>query len=203
MTTQNNRILGVKANLVPRGLTAAIAIALAGYVAAPAHAFEFGDADGFHGTINTTLSYGIDLRTSDPSADKIAKAHFNPLVGTLPNAQQRTAHGAFSANHDDGDLNYGSSGDVFSNAVKATSEFHLDYGSHMGAFVRASYFYDFENANNDHITSLQAQVKQITDSANSQADLLRSQFTATEGQLAVYQSLQSQLAGFFKQNNGG
>lgn len=58
----------------------------------------------------------------------------------------------------------------------------------------------FENANNDHITSLQAQVKQITDSANSQADLLRSQFTATEGQLAVYQSLQSQLASFFNQS---
>ena len=38
--------------------------------------------------------------------------------------------------------------------MKATSEFHLDYGSHMGAFVRASYFYDFENANNDKLTQL-------------------------------------------------
>jgi len=150
MTTQTR----INTSLVPRGLTAAIALALAGYVATPAQAFEFGDADGFHGTVNTTLSYGVDMRTSDPSPDEIAKAHFNPLVGLLPNAQQRAAKGAFSANHDDGDLNYGSSGDVFSNAVKATSEFHLDYGSHMGAFVRASYFYDFENANNDKLTKL-------------------------------------------------
>jgi len=73
----------------------------------------------------------------------------------------------------------------------------------VGTIPIISTIQGFENANNDHITSLQAQVKQITDSANSQADLLRSQFTATEGQLAVYQSLQSQLAGFFKQNNGG
>ena len=84
---------------------------------------------------------------------EIAKAHYNPFVGLLPNAQQRAAKGAFSANHDDGDLNY-NSGSAFSNAVKATSELHLDYGDHMGAFVRASYFYDFDNANNDKLTSL-------------------------------------------------
>src|SRR3954454_3892266 len=144
----------VRRSFVRRGLSTAIAIAIVGAFATSAQAFEFGDADGFHGTINTTLSYGIDVRTSDPSSDEIAKAHFNPLVGLQPNAQQRAARGAFSANHDDGDLNYGSSGDVFSNAVKATSEFHLDYGDHMGAFVRASYFYDFENANNDKLTHL-------------------------------------------------
>jgi len=68
----------------------------------------------------------------------------------------------------------------------------------VGEIPKISVIQGFENSNNDHITSLQQQVKQITDSANAQADLLRSQFTATEGQLAVYQSLQSQLAGFFK-----
>ena len=154
MTTQNNSILGASASFVPRGLAAAIAIALAGYCAAPAQAFEWGDADSFHGTINTTLSYGVSMRTEDPSSDGIAKAHYDPLVSLKPNAQQRAAKGAFSANHDDGNLNYGSSGDIFSNAVKATSEFHVDYGSHMGAFVRASYFYDFKNANNDKLTKL-------------------------------------------------
>lgn len=151
MTT--NKKIRMRASFARRGLTSAIALALA-YAALPAHAFEFGDTDGWHGTLNTTLSYGIDMRTSDPSDNEIAKAHFNPLIGLAPNAQQRAARGAFSANHDDGDLNYGSSGDVFSNAVKATSELHLDYGSHMGAFVRASYFYDFENANNDKLTKL-------------------------------------------------
>src|SRR5882724_108495 len=153
MTTQN-KINAVRADmLLPRSLAIAITLALAGYAAMPVQAFEFGDADGFHGTVNTTLSYGIDLREADQSPDKIAKAHYNPFVGLLPNAQQRAAKGAFSANHDDVDLNY-SQGSAFSNAVKATSELHLDYGSHVGAFVRASYFYDFANADNDKLTRL-------------------------------------------------
>ena len=55
---------------------------------------------------NTTLSYGISLRTEDPSGTMSPRRVYNPLVGLLPNAQQRAAKGAFSANHDDGDLNY-------------------------------------------------------------------------------------------------
>jgi hypothetical protein len=133
-------------------LAVAIALALAGLTPA-AHAIEFGDSDGFHGTWNTTLSYGIDLRTEDPSGNNVAKAAYNPLVGLLPNAQQREAKGAFSANHDDGDLNY-KSGSAFSNAVKATTELHVNYGEHLGAFLRASYFYDFENSGNDKLTKL-------------------------------------------------
>ncbi len=68
----------------------------------------------------------------------------------------------------------------------------------VGNIPRISILQGYENSNTDRIASLQQQVATITDQANSQADLLRSQFTATEGQLAVYQSLQSQLAGFFK-----
>ncbi|MDQ2681371.1 MAG: flagellar filament capping protein FliD [Candidatus Eremiobacteraeota bacterium] len=60
----------------------------------------------------------------------------------------------------------------------------------------------FENQNTALLASLQEQVKQNTDNANSQADSLRKQFVATEGQLAVYQSLQQQLAGFFKGTGG-
>jgi flagellar hook-associated protein 2 len=60
----------------------------------------------------------------------------------------------------------------------------------------------FENTNNDQISTLTDRIQQITDSANAQADQLRTEFTATEGQLAVYQSMQSQLAGFFKGNGG-
>jgi Protein of unknown function (DUF1302) len=133
-------------------LAVAIALALAG-ITPRAHAIEFGDADGFHGTWNTTLSYGIAVRTDDPGSNNVAKAYYDPLVGTLPNPQQRAAKGAFSANHDDGDLNY-KSGTPFSNAVKATTELHVNYGENLGAFMRASYFYDFENSGNDKLTSL-------------------------------------------------
>ena len=94
-------------------LTAAIMLALAGFAANNAHAIEFGNSDGLNGTVHTTLSYGVDVRTEDPSSDDVAKAVYNPLVGTLTNAQQRAAKGAFSANHDDGDLNY-SAGSAFS-----------------------------------------------------------------------------------------
>ena len=151
MTTNHNS--AVRSRLLPRGLSLGIALALAGVAIPPAHAVQFGDPDGWHGTLNTTVSYGVSVRTSDPNSQEIAKAYYNPLVGTLPNAQQRAAKGAFSANHDDGDLNY-SSGSAFSNAVKATTELHLDYGQNMGAFLRASYFYDFANANNDKLTDL-------------------------------------------------
>jgi flagellar hook-associated protein 2 len=58
----------------------------------------------------------------------------------------------------------------------------------------------FENTNNDQITSLTDRIKQVTDSANMQADQMRAQFTATEGQLAEYQALQSQLSGFLSQS---
>ena len=139
--------------VLPRTLVAAIALALVAVAATPAQALQFGDQDGLHGTLNTTLSYGVSVRTSDQDSAQIAKAYYNPFVGALPNAQQRTAKGAFSANHDDGDLNY-NAGSAFSNAVKATTELHLDYGSNMGAFVRASYFYDFANADNDKLTQL-------------------------------------------------
>ncbi|MEP6483943.1 MAG: DUF1302 domain-containing protein [Rudaea sp.] len=134
-------------------LTAAIALALGAVAMQSAHAIEFGDSEGIHGTWNTTLSYGVAVRTEDPSSNNVAKAVYNPGVGSLPNPQQRAAKGAFSANHDDGDLNY-NSGSAFSNAVKATTEVHVNYGDNLGGFFRASYFYDFANAGNDKLTSL-------------------------------------------------
>ena len=79
-----------------RALIAAIAVALAAGVAPGARALEFGQTDAWHGTLNTTVSYGVDVRVQDQDADLIAKAHYNPFVGLLPNQQQREAKGAFS-----------------------------------------------------------------------------------------------------------
>lgn len=69
----------------------------------------------------------------------------------------------------------------------------------VGTIPATSIMQGFENANDSTISSIQDQVKRITDAANMQADSLRREFTATEGTLAQYQSLQSQLSGFFKQ----
>ena len=141
------------ASIVVGPLALALAAAIAAGAANQASAFDFGDNSDWHGSLNTTLSYGVDFRVADPDPDLIAKAHYNPLVGLLPNAQQRAAKGAFSANHDDGDLNY-SNGSAFSDAVKVTSELAINKGENFGGFFRASYFYDFANVNNDKLTSL-------------------------------------------------
>lgn len=72
----------------------------------------------------------------------------------------------------------------------------------VGQIPSTAVIQGFENSNTDTIQSLQEQIKQITDDANLQADSLRQQFVSTEGTLAQYQALQSQLAGFFKGSGG-
>ncbi len=72
----------------------------------------------------------------------------------------------------------------------------------VGNIPTVAIIQSFENTNSSQITTIQQQVQQITDNANQQANLLRQEFVATETQLAGYQALQSQLAGFFKQSGG-
>ncbi len=136
-------------------LAAAVALALTAVT--PVQAFEFGDGE-LTGSLDTSISYGISLRTQDPATNLVGKAAFNPTLAAQVaglNAQGRfleaqalqiNAPGAFSVNGDDGDRNYGNAGDIFANTAKITSELSLKYGQ-WGAFVRGSYFYDFENAN--------------------------------------------------------
>lgn len=60
----------------------------------------------------------------------------------------------------------------------------------------------FENTNTDSIASLSGRIKQVTDNANMQANMLRQEFVSTEGTMAQLQALQGQLAGFFKSSGG-
>jgi len=147
MTTQHTHTV----RPLPRGLAIAICLALAGMATQSAHAIEFGDADGLHGTVNTTLTYGVSYRTQDVDKGLIGKAYFNPLVSTLPNAQQRTAPGRWSVNGDDGDLAYDRWTPI-SNAVSANIELDLKYGDNWGAFVRGYAFYDNENEDRDNLS---------------------------------------------------
>lgn len=149
----------------------ATAVAAALLAAAPAaQAFEFSKGD-FTGSIDTTVSYGISVRTEAPSTGLIGKSAFNPLLctqnvplgaiapgaarctstGGVPgSAAQIAAPGRFSVNRDDGNVKYGEN-EAFSNAFKITSEASLKYND-WGAFVRASYFYDFDNTQRDDLT---------------------------------------------------
>jgi hypothetical protein len=141
-----------------RPIAAAVAFALGAAAIVPAaQAFEFGNQDGLHGTVNTTVTYGVSWRVASQDPDLIGKAQFNPLVGvppfTLGSPEQRAARGRYSVNFDDGDLAY-KDGDVFSNAVKATIELNLMYGANTGMFVRGYTFYDWENVNRYNLSEI-------------------------------------------------
>ena len=149
----------------------ATAVAVALLAAAPAvQAFEF-QKGPFTGSFDTTVSYGISVRTEDPDEDLIGKSYFDPALcthnfplgpipvslsrcassGGVPGSQyQIDAPGRFSANRDDGDLKY-QQGDAFSNAIKFTSELDVKWGT-WGLFARGSGFYDFENHSRDDLT---------------------------------------------------
>jgi hypothetical protein len=103
---------------------AAIALALA--VGSPsAFAFEFKSGE-ITGSFDTTVSLGAQWRmqSRDPALVSIANS------GT-----------SRDPNSDDGNLRY-DRGDVVSTLLKATHDLDLKYRN-FGAFVRASYFYDF------------------------------------------------------------
>jgi hypothetical protein len=130
-----------------------LSVALAMAFAGQAQALEFGDQDGFNAVINTTIGYGIGWRTQDASDDLIGKAQFDPTSFALGlgSQLQRDEPGRYSVNGDDGDLAY-KKWDPISNAINATVEINMRYGSDWGAFVRATGFYDFENNDRDNLT---------------------------------------------------
>ena len=94
----------------------AAAVALGLFAAPMAQAFEFENGE-LKGSLDTTVSYGISIRTEDPAEGLIGKAMLNPLIAlqgqTLPgplaglgafpgSAAQIAAPGRFSGNRDDG-----------------------------------------------------------------------------------------------------
>lgn len=89
-------------------------------------AIEF-EYHGLNGSWDTTLSYGVRLRTEKRDKE---------LIGIANGGR------AFSVNSDDGNLNYSTG--LISNAFKTTSEIELNYKK-IGAFVRGLAFYDIEN----------------------------------------------------------
>lgn len=103
--------------------------ALCQFLAAPAGALEwqFDDVDI---RLDTTLSQGATVRTSEPDPDIIGIAN----GGT-----------AFSVNHDDGTLNY-DDGRISQNVSRFTSDLDIDGGG-LSAFFRVTGFIDWEQRN--------------------------------------------------------
>ncbi|MFW5927344.1 MAG: DUF1302 domain-containing protein [Wenzhouxiangella sp.] len=97
--------------------------------------------DRYSINLDTTVSYGLGFRVSDRDDDLIAKSHFDPLVLQRPLEEQIATPGRFSANSDDGNLNFDQWDPIF-NVARVTSELDFSAGN-WGAFVRGNYFYDF------------------------------------------------------------
>lgn len=107
-----------------------LSISLAILTISPVHAFTFSSGE-LEGALDTTISYGARWRVQDRDKAIIGIAN----GGT-----------AYSVNGDDGNLNYDKG--LVSNVIKITPEMVLRYRNY-GAFVRGTYFYDFEVMGND------------------------------------------------------
>ena len=148
---------GVKMkNITPRKMTlvSALSVALLGATSMPLQAFEFSGGE-WSANLDTTISYGASWRMDDLDPTLVGKQSIvnNPAVFTLDKLAQRDVIGRWSANGDDGNLNYPESGDLISHAIKATVEFDIRWRNY-GGFARATAFYDFENADKDSLSDI-------------------------------------------------
>ena len=111
-----------------------LAVALALWGAAPAHALQFELPNGIKASVDTTVSYGVSVRASerDPA-----------LIGIANGGTSR------SVNEDDGDLNF-EKNKPFANVVKAVVDAEIKWRN-FGFFGRGGAFYDFDLHDSDKL----------------------------------------------------
>ena len=116
----------------PAALPLALAFAFAG--ATPALALQWESQNGVKVNVDTTVTYGISVRTGerDPS-----------LIGIANGGTSR------SVNEDDGDLNF-EKNKPFANIIKATTDVEVKFRN-FGAFARGTAYYDFDLHNSDKL----------------------------------------------------
>ncbi|MEI6737964.1 MAG: DUF1302 domain-containing protein [Pseudomonadota bacterium] len=114
----------------------AVGLTIAGGVSAAQFKFESGIAGNF----DTTFSYGLSIRTSDPDKS---------LIGLANGGTSR------SVNEDDGDRNY-KKNSAFANVLKGTHELSAKWED-WGLLIRGTYFVDFENRNKPELGTLAKQ----------------------------------------------
>jgi hypothetical protein len=132
-------------------LAAAVALAIAGLGASTVQAVEFQNGE-WSGSVDTTVSYGASWRATDNKPEDVGKATNNPIVFLLPYPAQSAAVGRWSNNDDDGNINYPDAGDLITHAFKITAEADVRWRN-FGGFIRASGFYDFQNAGKEFLSS--------------------------------------------------
>jgi hypothetical protein len=123
-----------------RRLACGAAAGLLAGTALPASAFKFDLGGGFSGAFDSTLSYGVQMRTQSRNCTLISQDNGGCAATTaeLPEASQD----AYFLNADDGDLNY-NKWDLFSMVVKGTHELQLKMPWDLSFFGRVSELYDW------------------------------------------------------------
>ncbi len=142
-----------------------LTLAIAAISAANVQAFEF-NAGPVEAQLNTTLSYGIAVRTEDPNKGLVMPGTLAAIYGG--EAADYYSTGGNSYNADDGTLNY-EKNDIFTNVVKGSMDLELVWGD-SGLFVRGSAFYDYEIM--DEPPAFTPYNDEAKDSAGSGYDLL-------------------------------
>jgi len=108
--------------------TVAAALGLSATLAAPASAIDLDLGHGVTGSLDTTLSFGMGIRTESRNRD---------LIGFINGGN------AASINGDNGNLNF-DKGDLTSLNARAVHELSLNSGD-ISFFTRFTYFYDYIN----------------------------------------------------------
>ncbi|NND58192.1 MAG: DUF1302 family protein, partial [Xanthomonadales bacterium] len=141
-----------RSSFVKKALSGALALALLGAASTSVQAIEFSSGE-FTGNLDTTISYGASWRLKDYDPTLVGKQANDPLVFNYDKLAQRDVIGRWSANGDDGNLNYREKGDLISHLVKATIELDVQWRNY-GGFARATAFYDFENNDKDSLSDI-------------------------------------------------
>lgn len=150
-------------------------LGLTGVSVAEAYQWQF--ANGVELNFDTTLSYGVQVRTQDTSLSNIGNDNGGhvPTVGALGVALHGAGGGAAAnpdfnfLNGDNGNLNY-EAGDITSAAIKGTHELGIRWGDGWKALSRVTWLYDHEVANT-RFTQLSAGAKDIAEHNFTPLDL--------------------------------
>ena len=166
------------------GIAAALSMTLLGASLNNAQAarWEFGDVQV---SFDSTFSAGSSWRVEDRNwNDNVAKANnpnngfdfsqYNAAFNANPiNATIWQGEGGYSANVDNGNLNY-NAGETFSRIFKGSHELDVHYEG-MGVFVRGLYYYDFAmmDVNRDYTNAISGQKNDPCDDSEAKKQVCR------------------------------
>ena len=142
-----------------RWLRGGLTLAMLLFAALPAAAFQFTLGE-VQASLDTTVSYGLNWRTSEQDQEIVGIANRTFLPGAR----------AYSVNGDDGNLNYDDE-EYFSKVFKITSDLEMKYQNY-GLFLRGTAFYDFVNANGTGGERTDITDSEALDMVGQDADLL-------------------------------